>query len=116
MHEPTSSKPNPSAVPMAPPSLDRLLDDQEQRWRRGERVLIEDYLGQNFGLGQDADAVLDLIYNEALLREARGEAPQPDEYERRFPGLAAAIRRLFEVHHAVEGGTPDSVPEPVGDE
>jgi WD40 repeat protein/serine/threonine protein kinase len=44
------------------------------------------------------DALLDLIYNEVLLREARGEKPQVEEYQRRFPDLATQIRDHFEVH------------------
>src|SRR5207253_582657 len=42
----------------------RFRDDQERRWRAGERVRVEAYLDQYPAVRADADAVLDLIYNE----------------------------------------------------
>src|SRR5262249_43752378 len=54
----------------------RLWDDQRARWRGGERKLVEAYLEQQPTLRADADRLLYLIYNEVLLREERGEAPQ----------------------------------------
>jgi serine/threonine-protein kinase len=39
-----------------------------------------------------------------MLREEHGEAPDLEEYLRRFPTLAEQLGPLFEVHHALESG------------
>src|SRR5262245_40906294 len=49
--------------------------DQRQRWQRGDRVSVEEYLESRPGLRDDGEAVLDLIYNEVVLREEAGERP-----------------------------------------
>src|SRR5262245_34818746 len=82
-------------------ALSRVLTDQERRWRAGAPVALEDYLRQEPSL-DDPEALLDLIYKEVLLRGERGESPQLEEYVARFPNLAAKLRPLFEVHHAIE--------------
>jgi serine/threonine protein kinase len=78
-----------------------LRDDQWRRWRRGERVLAEAYLAQAPDVAADPEAAIDLIYSEFLLREERGEAPEPEEYVRRFPHLAEALRRHLALHLAI---------------
>jgi tetratricopeptide (TPR) repeat protein len=82
-----------------------LLADQQARWHRGERWLVEAYLARHPGLAANAEAVLDLIGNEVLLRREQGEAARLDEYLRRFPQLAGPIRVQFEVEHAIESGS-----------
>src|SRR5262249_25342211 len=82
----------------SPPLLDRLHEEQRAYWQRGERVLVEALLEQHPTLWADTDGLLDLIYHEVLLREEHGEAPWLDDYLRRFPQLAAALRHQFEVH------------------
>ena len=79
-----------------------LLIDQHERWRKGERVQVEDYLQKHPGLAGQEEAVLDLIYNEIFLREGRGEAPRLDEYLARFPQLADPLRMQFEIHRAMK--------------
>jgi serine/threonine protein kinase len=85
-----------------PPSVaDRaasLRADQIARWRRGERPSVEDYLVLRPDLADDADALLDLIYTEVVVREELGEKPGVEEYVRRFPRHADALRRQFELH------------------
>jgi serine/threonine-protein kinase len=94
-------------------SLDRaertrlLLNDQRQRWRRGERVLAEAYRDQVPGLAEDAEGFLDLIYGEVVLREQLGELIDPEEYGRRFPEHADALGRLLAFHR--ELGPPPTV-------
>jgi WD40 repeat protein len=75
-----------------------LLDDQSQRWRRGEFLPVEDYLRRHPTLLADPELLLDLIYHEILLRERKGDRPQFDEYRRRFPDLAESLEALFVVH------------------
>jgi hypothetical protein len=78
----------------------RLLDDQRRRWTAGDRVPAEAYLPAFTDGAGDPVGFLDLVYQEVLLREQLGETPEPDEYLRRFPQFARAIRDQFEVHAA----------------
>ncbi len=84
-----------------PVSLARLLDDQSDRWTRGERPAVEAYLRQHPHLCGRREFLLDLIYNEVVLRCRRGERPQVEEYVDRFPDLADDLRDQFEVHAAL---------------
>jgi tetratricopeptide (TPR) repeat protein/tRNA A-37 threonylcarbamoyl transferase component Bud32 len=78
-----------------------VLKHQRRAWRRSEAVPVEAYLEQQPALRADAQAVLDLIYNEIVLREESGESPQLEEYLRRFPELAAELALQFEVERAI---------------
>jgi serine/threonine protein kinase len=89
---------------MTEPQTARLLVAQRERWARGDRVLVEELLRQHPSLHGEHEGVLDLIYQEVVLRERRGESPRRDEYLRRFPELAAAITDQFDVHQAIEAG------------
>jgi serine/threonine protein kinase/tetratricopeptide (TPR) repeat protein len=82
--------------------LTLLRADQAQRWQAGQRVGVEEYLRAVPALGNDPEAVLDLIYSEVLLREDRGEAPPLDEYRARFPQHHAALGQLWEVHQGLK--------------
>ena len=85
--------------------LDKLLvelrDDQRRRWRAGDYKLVEDYLRKYPEILAHPEALLDFIYGEYCLREESGEAPQPEEYFERFPGFAARLRPLLELHQAM---------------
>ena len=89
--------------------LPLLLADQQERWRRGDRVPAESYLAQWPVLRSDEEKALDLIYQEVLLREEAGESPAPAEYQGRFPQWAEPLQLLFEVHRAVP---PAGAPPP----
>jgi len=93
-----------------PPSdrQEQLLAEQHGRWAQGECILVEAFLERDPDLRDDPDALLDLIYNEVVLREQRGEAPEPDEYFGRFPELKDAIRNQFEIHRMFAGQGPAS--------
>jgi serine/threonine protein kinase/tetratricopeptide (TPR) repeat protein len=98
-------------------SVTRLRVDQNRRWQEGERVQVEAYLDDQPGLRADPEAVLDLIYNEIVLREEQGDRPQLEEYVRRFPQFAEHLRLQFDVHQLFEDGTKrvdmDHEPAPV---
>jgi tetratricopeptide (TPR) repeat protein/tRNA A-37 threonylcarbamoyl transferase component Bud32 len=81
-----------------------LLADQSAHWSKGEPVLVEGYLEKNPELQSDHEAVLDLIYNEIVLRQSAGEEPGLAEYLQRFPHLSSDLGLLFEVHGAIERG------------
>jgi tetratricopeptide (TPR) repeat protein len=90
------------------PLAERLQDEQRARRQRGERVLVEAYLARHPDLAGDAEAVLDLIYNEVLLRKQQKEHPKAEEYLRRFPHLSDPIRDLFEVDSALDSEAQQS--------
>jgi serine/threonine protein kinase len=94
---------------MSEPPSARLLSEQRQRWGRGDSVPVEELLRHYPSLRDEPEAVLDLIYQEVVLREGRGESPDREEYLLRFPQLAAAIADQFEVHQAIEAeaGLPE---------
>jgi tetratricopeptide (TPR) repeat protein/tRNA A-37 threonylcarbamoyl transferase component Bud32 len=87
------------------PLLALLLRHQSRAWRQGGRVPVEEYLAQQPALRGDDEAVLDLIYQEVVLREEVGESPQLEEYLRRFPALAPQLALQFEVERALEPTT-----------
>src|ERR1700687_511737 len=76
--------------------------DQRRHWHRGDRIVVEAYLAKQPVPVADPDAILDLIYNEIVLREAAGETPQLDEYLGRFPQFEIELRRQFEIHGALQ--------------
>jgi hypothetical protein len=111
MNEPSAAGPPPGPG-RGQCALAALLDDQSQRWQRGERLLVEGYLAQQPALQEDAEAVLDLLYHEIVLREACGEAVGLEDYVRRFPQWAERLRLHFQVHRALQVG-PTSGPSTV---
>jgi eukaryotic-like serine/threonine-protein kinase len=75
--------------------------DQRERRQRGERIAVESYLRDFPILQSDAEAVLDAIYGEFLLREEMGESPTLDEYLGRFPQHADRLREQIALHQVV---------------
>jgi formylglycine-generating enzyme required for sulfatase activity/tRNA A-37 threonylcarbamoyl transferase component Bud32 len=65
---------------------------------------VEDYLRHLPGLERDPEALLDLLAAEIQAREEHGEASRLEEYVRRFPQLAAELRRHFAARQALAGG------------
>jgi hypothetical protein len=57
-----------------PDLLDALLDRQSRAWLADRRPTVEELLDGS-ALRDDREAQLDLIYNEIVLREDRGESP-----------------------------------------
>jgi WD40 repeat protein/tRNA A-37 threonylcarbamoyl transferase component Bud32 len=108
MPEPSSGDRFPTLHRLAPLSpaelLQLLLGKQRQDWERGERVPVERYLERLRAAGEswlDEEGVLDLLYNEIVLREERGERPTRDEYRGRFPQYADQLDGLFGVHEGL---------------
>src|SRR5262245_53571015 len=100
-------------MPEPAPSLLSLLVWQRECWRRGERVGVEQVLSRHPAARPDADALLDLIYNEVVLREEAGESPRLDEYVARFPALAEPLRVQFEVDDALGSAANQDHPQAV---
>ena len=93
----------PVASPQAPLSL---VQHHRQCWRDGKRLSVEAFLQEFPPPTLDDDDLLDLIYNEVVLREEDGESPELDEYLERFPQYAADLRAQFDVHRALQSGQP----------
>ncbi len=81
-----------------------LRAEERRRWLAGDRVCAEDLLERNPRLLADTERALELVYGEVLLREELGEAPELEEYARRFPAFAEGLVALFDVHRALESG------------
>jgi hypothetical protein len=84
------------------PDLAALLVDQRLRFRGGKQLPVEFYVEQHPSLGADAEGLLDLIFNEVILRGQRGEQPRLDDYLERFPHLAPQLRLQFEMEKVLE--------------
>src|SRR5262249_26494775 len=68
-------------------------------------------------LADDADAVLDLIHEEVVLRGQHGEAAPLDEYLGRFPQFASQLRLQFELRTGLltRATSPTAGPGPLPD-
>jgi serine/threonine-protein kinase len=90
-----------------------LLNDQRQRWRRGERPWVESYVEKGeLRVGVQVNVALDLIHNEILLRRDLSEAPALGDYIARFPQFAAQLRPMFDPAENVDLDRPPSNEEP----
>jgi serine/threonine-protein kinase len=97
----------------------RLVEEFEESWERGEPLPLENLLSEAAGVGREE------LFRQALgveldYRRRRGEAPTCEEYLRRFPDDAAAVRDVFDgptVTYSAES-TMDSpngaIPETLG--
>jgi tRNA A-37 threonylcarbamoyl transferase component Bud32 len=83
--------------------LHELRVDQRNRFLRGERRLAEEYFALEPRVFADSEAAIDFLYGEFCLRHELGEEVDRQEYVSRFPQFEAELRRLFEVHDAVDG-------------
>jgi serine/threonine-protein kinase len=113
------SEPKDRPASMPPLLLAQLLDEQRRRWRQGERVLVENVLARLPALRADRAIVLDLIYNEIILREQDGERPRQEEYLQRFPHLSQELALQFEVDRFLnapnlDAGSGQVAPQPAG--
>jgi WD40 repeat protein len=88
--------------PTLPDLVESLRLAQQECWQHGDRVAVEVYLSQHPELLADPGSVLQLVYNEVLLREDACECPGLEEYVKRLPQFADQLAPLFEVHQAIE--------------
>jgi WD40 repeat protein len=82
-----------------------LMAEFRRRWEAHDRVRVEDFLSaRNESTLGDA-LLLDLLYQEVILREQLGERPGVEEYVQRFPALAEPLRKQFALHQALAGNS-----------
>jgi len=96
------------------PVLETVLDEQSERWKGGNRAPVEEFLARYPALGHDPEAVIDLVYQEVLLRRQLGETPLAEEYIGRFPACSEAIIRQFAVDEAMRRADDDITIAPQG--
>ncbi len=89
--QPSRERERPEETEAIPSLVERFLADQKQRFERGAGVPVEDYLAQQPRLLAEPEAVLDLLYHEMVLREARGETPTLQEFVSRFPQFSKQL-------------------------
>lgn len=67
-----------------------------------EKNAVESVLDEHAAMADDDDLVVELIYNEYLIREERGDSPVVQEYVNRFPDHEGRIQRLFSIHATLD--------------
>jgi hypothetical protein len=82
---------------------DVLRVDQRQRWNAGERILAESYFERFPDVCADADAAVDVLFQEFLLRQQTGECPDSKEYADRFPAYADMLESQIALQSALNG-------------
>ncbi len=96
-----------SAVDSLSPAMEVLLQQQAADWMQGTRRPVHAYL-QGHPVADDRRALLlELVYQEVLLRQMRGEMPVAENYAAEFPELSNSIHRLFEIQ-ALQASTDES--------
>lgn len=83
-----------------------VLARQESEWDRGGRPTVEELLAVYPAFADNVNAVLELVCNEVVLREERGEQPSLSEYQARFPDLSEPLRMQWEVDRVLFSRRP----------
>lgn len=89
-------------------AVDSLARQLRASWDAGQRTPLEQLLAESAS-ALEAEDLLDLIYHEILIREDHGDSAEESEYVARFPELTARVRRIFEIHRAVESTDLDGL-------
>jgi serine/threonine protein kinase/tetratricopeptide (TPR) repeat protein len=86
------------------PAVSSLVAEMGRRWQSGERPPVEEYLARHPWLADNAEAVLDLIYEELTLRQSYGLPAEPEVLLERFPRWREALAVLLDCHQLLESG------------
>jgi serine/threonine-protein kinase len=78
-------------------NVESLLGEQIDDWNKGTPHPVRDYLGRRPNLLGRSDVIVELVTQEFLLRQRRGETPRPEDYVADFPELSESLQRRFEV-------------------
>jgi formylglycine-generating enzyme required for sulfatase activity/tetratricopeptide (TPR) repeat protein/tRNA A-37 threonylcarbamoyl transferase component Bud32 len=76
------------------------------QWQRGDHWLVENYLRELPLLRSHLPGVINLIYQEVVLRVGCGEAPTLEEYLERFPEYQADLEALYAEEQAAARAAP----------
>ena len=88
------------ADPLTPEAAEelaaKLIEEMGRRWRRGERLLAEEFLARHPQLWEHPAAAADLIYEELCLRQEYGPEVPAEQVLRRFPQWRPQLEVLFD--------------------
>jgi tetratricopeptide (TPR) repeat protein/tRNA A-37 threonylcarbamoyl transferase component Bud32 len=84
--------------------LDAALAEQRRDWLAGGRPPVAGWFRRYPALAADPDRAAALVFHEFLLRQELGDAPDWEDYLRRFPEYAAALGRFWEIDRLVGHG------------
>jgi serine/threonine-protein kinase len=76
-------------------------DELSRRLRCGQASSAEEFLAAAPASDWTADAALELVYTEFVVREELGEQPRPEIWLDRFPQWRSELAQVFEVHSLV---------------
>jgi hypothetical protein len=93
----------PAGDSLRPAALYELIKtDLEIRWRRGQRALLDFYLGRYPELGRAENLPAALVVEEFRVRQMLGDRPDLSTYQGRFPGQFGEVQRLVAALPPVE--------------
>ena len=99
--------------------LDRFIQEFEERWRRGERPAVEEYLHRHPELNDQPAAVVELLYEEICQRRQSGETVSEEQIAARFPQLRSQLEMLWDCDRLLEDNSAEpsfpAVGETLGD-
>ncbi len=95
-----------SVVPQAPSGQDVALRRQakavKQAWNQGTAPDAQAALTSHPDLAGDKCCVLDLAYEEYVLRWQAGQPPDVEAFCSRFPAFRSSLRQMLQMHHYVD--------------
>jgi eukaryotic-like serine/threonine-protein kinase len=80
------------------PYLERILRQQVADWRHGQYTSPRRYVARLGTTEGRAEALLELVHQEMILRRRSREPLRREEYIAEYPELAPAISQLFDLH------------------
>lgn len=90
-----------------------LAVELKRRWRRGTAPDAAAALAEYPDLARHKSIVVDLAYEEYLLLEEAGAAPEPGPFADRFPAFRGSVRNMIEAHCLLVE-RPELLDPPVG--
>jgi eukaryotic-like serine/threonine-protein kinase len=89
-----------------------LREELKHNWKTGERTRVEDLLAKWPQAKIPEEGILDLIYQEIVVREEMGDQTALEEYQQRFPALETALQRQFALHQMLKNSQLANFAEP----
>jgi eukaryotic-like serine/threonine-protein kinase len=84
--------------------------DMARRWDSGDRPLVEEYLSSHPQLADDAEAIVELIYEEICQRQRHGDPINAEAFYARFPRWRERVRILLDCHRLLGSSSPARQP------
>jgi serine/threonine protein kinase/lipoprotein NlpI len=78
--------------------VEHFAEEMNQRWRKGERPRVEEYLASHPILFDQPEAALELLYEEIHLFQEHGQEVSPEDLFERFPKWQPQVQALLECH------------------